>query len=96
MGVDVISFWMITILGGLAAYVVLTKRVENKIFFALISLFFFTVSAFSAFGVDVQSNGVISTYSYPAVGIISFVCAVIMLTGVLEEAFDITILGGRF
>mgnify|MGYP003634246446 FL=1 len=53
------------------------------------------IAAFSAFGLEHISNGVVTTYSYPALGVLFFLAALVMLIGILELSFDVSILSGR-
>lgn len=94
--IDVFSYWMVIILAAGCSFVVLTRKFENQILFAVMGLMLWTVAMFSSFSVSVVSEGVHVEFSYPVLGIIAFLGGCTMLVSVLQEAFDVDIVGGRF
>jgi len=92
---DITSFWLIVVLASVSSYVVLTKESTNALLMACMGFALWVIAAFSAFGVEHISDGVVTTYSYPALGALFFLAAVVMLIGILELSFNIEIISGR-
>ena len=93
--IDITSFWAIVLLASLSSYVVLFKESNNALLVCCMGFALWVIAAFSAFGLEHVSDGVVTTYSYPALGVVFFLAAVVMLIGILELSFDIQILSGR-
>jgi hypothetical protein len=94
--IDVFSYWMVIILAAGCSFIVLTRTFENQIVFSLLGLMLWIVAMFSSFSVSVVSEGANVEFSYPVLAIISFLAGCVMLVSVLQEAFNVDIVGGRF
>ncbi len=93
--IDLLSFWAIVLLASVSSYVVLTKESNNALLVACMGFSLWVIAAFSAFGLQEVSDGIITTYSYPALGVLFFLAAVVMLIGILELSFNVEIISGR-
>jgi|TARA_R110000824_G_scaffold175608_2_gene354241 hypothetical protein len=93
--IDIVSYWGVVLLASISSYVVLTQEDNNALLLACMGLGLWTVAAFSSFGLQAVNNGIITTYSYPALGVLFFMAAIVMLIGILELSFGVEILKGR-
>ncbi len=92
MYIDLLTFWMCFAFACLGAYLCLSRIDTNNILFGMFSLSLFVVCGFSAMGLQtVSDGGTVTVYSYPALSILCFVCAITVMIGVAEEAFGFSI-----
>lgn len=93
--IDIISYWGVVLLASVVSHAVLTNEDNNALLLACMGLGLWTVAAFSSFGLESVDNGIVTVYSYPALGVLFFMAALVMLIGILELSFGVQILKGR-